>query len=275
MPDTPHVRPTPHNINTFIFDMDGTLLNDEHALSEMTIRALDELRARGFNLVIATGRHINDIRCYLHQLGGGIAAITCNGANIHNQQGELIYREGLPLLVNETLLPLGAQFDVHINMYTDSEWLVTSPCESMLSAHEQAQFFYRQITLQEMLTTPALKILFYGEHPELLALRTKILNEHPLQINLTFSDDYYLEVMHNNISKGHALKVLLEKLSLPVERTMAFGDGMNDVELFTTVARPILMENSGIRLQQLFPHAERALTNHNDGVARFLYENIL
>jgi len=96
--------------------MDGTLLNDEHALSDMTIRALHELRARGFNLVIATGRHINDIRCYLQQLGGGIAAITCNGANIHNQQGELIYREGLPLLVNETLLPLGAQFDVHINM---------------------------------------------------------------------------------------------------------------------------------------------------------------
>ncbi len=263
------------NINTFVFDMDGTLLNDEHELSELTVRALNELRARGFTLVIATGRHVNDIRGYLQQLGGGIATITCNGANIHDRNGELIYREGLPLLVNEALIPLGAKFTVHTNMYTDSEWLVREPCEELLEAHEKDQFFYRQIDMQEMLATPALKILFYGQNAELQALKAQILRDYSLAINLTFSDDYYLEVMQNNISKGYALKVLLEKLSLPVEQTMAFGDGMNDVELFRTVAHPILMENSSATLKQLFPQAKCTLTNHNDGVARFLFDNIL
>ncbi len=262
-------------INTFVFDMDGTLLNDEHELSALTLRALGELRERGFNLVIATGRHFNDIRGYLKQLGGGIAAITCNGANIHDANGELIYREGLPLSVNEALIPLGATFDVHINMYTDTEWLVTAPCEGLLEAHENAQFFYRQIELQEMLHTPALKILFYGQNAELKALKAQILRDYSLAINLTFSDDYYLEVMQNNISKGYSLKVLLEKLSLPLNTTMAFGDGFNDVELFHTVAHPVLMENCSAALKQLFPHAMRALPNHNDGVARFLFDNIL
>lgn len=273
--ETPQPVPGLRDSNTFVFDMDGTLLNDAHELSPLTISALNKLRARGFNVVIATGRHFNDIQSYLRQLGGDIATITCNGANIHDRNGILIYRQGLPLQVNEILVPLGKNYPVHINMYTDTEWLVTEPCEALLEAHEQDQFIYRQISQQEMLATPALKILFYGKNVHLQALKTQIRRDYSLAINLTFSDEYYLEVMQNNISKGHSLRVLLEKLSLPVGQTMAFGDGMNDVELFRTVAHPILMENSSSALKQLFPHAKRAQMNQADGVATFLYENIL
>ena len=81
--------------------------------------------------------------------------------------------------------------------------------------------------------------------------------------------------MQKNISKGDALKILLAKLGLPLNQTMAFGDSMNDVELFKTVAHPILMENSGRNLNALFPQAQRAQANYEDGVARFLYEHVL
>ncbi len=261
--------------DTFIFDMDGTLLNDEHELSPLTIRTLQELKARGANLIIATGRHYQDIRAYIEQLGGGIAAITANGAMIHNGAGELISREILPLAVNAALLPLAEQFDVHLNMYTDSEWLVTAPCESMLSAHEQSQFFYRQISLQQMLETPALKILFYGENEKLQKVKAQILQLPPLPIHLTFSDDYYLETMPQNISKGHSLIRLMQLLNFPLANAMAFGDGFNDVEMFRTVAHPVVMSNASETLKQLFPTALRALPNHEDGVAKFLYEHIL
>jgi hypothetical protein len=262
-------------VNTFIFDMDGTLLNGQHELSELTVRALNDLRARNANLVIATGRHINDIRCYIEQLGGGIAAITCNGANIHDVNGELVATQELPLAANESLIPLGNQFNVHTNLYTHSEWLVSAPCEQILKAHAQSQFFYRESSQQEMLAAPALKILFFGENRELLALRNQIDENLSISLNVTFSDENYLEIMQKNISKGDALKVLLAKPGLPLNQTMAFGDSMNDVELFRTVAHPILMENSVRNLQALFPNAKRAQENHNDGVARFLYEHVL
>lgn len=263
------------DVNTFVFDMDGTLLNDTHEISVPTVHALNALRARGYNLVIATGRHFNDLGYYLQQLGGDIATITCNGANIHNRNGELIYRQGLPLSVNEAILPLAEKFNVNINMFTDTEWLLTEPCAAMEDAHQHTQFLPRQVNMQEMLATSALKILFYGDNAELQQLKTQILNEHPLDIHLTFSDECYLEVMQTNISKGFALKVLLEKLSLPIQQTMAFGDGMNDVELFQTVTHPIIMENASATLQQLFPQARRAQKNYQDGVAKFLQDYVL
>lgn len=262
-------------INTFIFDMDGTLLNNQHELSELTLKALNELRARNANLVIATGRHINDIRCYIEQLGGGIAAITCNGANIHDANGKLIVSQDLPLTANQALIALGNQFDVYTNLYTHSEWLVSKPCEVMLKAHLESKFFYRETTQKEMLATPALKIMFYGQHRELLTLREKINPELSSSLNVTFSDENYLEIMQKNISKGSALKILLAKLGLSLEQTMAFGDSMNDVELFRTVAHPILMENAVSNLQTMFPNAKRAQPNYENGVAQFLYEQVL
>ncbi len=262
-------------INTFIFDMDGTLLNDKHELSELTVKALHELRARNANLIIATGRHINDIRCYIEQLGGGVAAITCNGANIHDANGELVASQNLPLTANEIFITLGNQFDVYTNLYTHREWLVSKPCESMLNAHLQSKFFYRETSQQEMLATPALKIMFYGEHSELLKLRTQINPDLSSSLNVTFSDENYLEIMQKNISKGDALKILLPTLGIPLNQTMAFGDSMNDVELFRTVTHPILMKNAGTTLKTLFPDAQRTTKNYEDGVACFLQEYIL
>lgn len=262
-------------VNTFIFDMDGTLLDGQHELSALTVRVLNELRAQNANLVIATGRHINDILYYMEQLGGEIAAITCNGANIHDANGKLIASQDLPSTANEALIALGNKFNVHTNLYTHSEWLVSAPCEAMLKAHVKSEFFYRETSQQEMLTAPALKILFYGEHRELLALKSEINEDISASLNVTFSDENYLEIMQKNISKGDALKVLLAKLKLPLNQTMAFGDSMNDVELFRTVAHPILMENAVKNLKALFPDAQRTYKNSDDGVARFLQEYIL
>lgn len=126
-----------------------------------------------------------------------------------------------------------------------------------------------------MLATPALKIYFYGEQQVLLALKEQIAADISSTLNVTFSDESHLEFMQKNISKGDALKVLLEKLGQPLNQTMAFGDSMNDVELLRTVAHPIVMENAGSSLQTLFPQAQRAQKNDCDGVARFLFDNIL
>lgn len=264
-----------NQINTFIFDLDGTLLNNHHEISNETVQAIAALRERKVNLILATGRHIKDAGAYLERLGGDMAAITSNGANVHDRHGNLVYRQPLPLAINRALLPLGQAARAHSNVFTEDEWLVCGPNQTMLNSHAYSKFFYRQTDHVEMLEAPALKILFHGDHRLLLGLREQIQLAQPAPVNITFSDENHLEIMQENISKGHSLKILLDKLSLSIDHTMAFGDGMNDVELFRTVAAPVVMENASQNLKNLFPDAHRATHNHEHGVARFLRDHIL
>lgn len=42
--------------DSIVFDLDGTLLNSQRQVSELTKRTLDELSRRGKKTIVATGR---------------------------------------------------------------------------------------------------------------------------------------------------------------------------------------------------------------------------
>jgi hypothetical protein len=263
------IRPAATVIETFIFDLDGTLLNCQHQLSAMTVATLQHLQQQGARLVIATGRHINDVRGYLQQLGGDITAISCNGANIHAGNGELIYRQALATEWNLPLLTLGQQFAVHTSFYTDQHWLVSAE-NADLAAVQQHGPGYQLLDVGQLSALSALKVMFYGEHQLLQQLKQQIADQWPQQLHLTFSDPHYLEVMPAGCCKGHALQFLRQQQQFCLQQSIAFGDGMNDAELLALVGYPVLMANASQSLQQLLPQAARAPHHDQDGVAQFL-----
>lgn len=260
---------------TIIFDLDGTLLNDHHQISDATVEAVKMLRNKGFQLVIATGRHFKDIQAFIKQLGGGTAAITTNGASVHNKMGELVYQQCLPVEVNRDLLNFADDFSIHTSVYTKDEWLVHQPRESLLIPHQQSGFFYRQTHRSEIFATDALKLLFNDQRANLQRLKDRIDTRYGPVLHTTFSDEHYLEVMRAGVSKGDAIRILLKSTGLSTANTLAFCDGLNDVELLRTVAHPVVMENADAALLQMFPLASRARSNNEDGVARFLWSRVL
>lgn len=260
---------------TIIFDLDGTLLNDHHQISDATVDAVKMLRNKGFQLVIATGRHFKDIQAFIKQLGGGIAAISTNGASVHNKMGELVYQQSLPVEVNRDLLSFADDFSVHTSVYTKDEWLVHEPRESLLVPHQQSGFFYRQTQRSEIFATDALKLLFNDQRANLQRLKTRIDAIYGSVLHTTFSDEHYLEVMSAGVSKGDAIKILLKSTGLSTANTLAFCDGLNDVELLRIVAHPVIMDNADVSLLQMFPLASRTRSNNEDGVARFLWSRVL
>ena len=90
------------------------------------------------------------------------------------------------------------------------------------------------------------------------------------KINLTFSLEKCLEVMHADTKKGEAVLAVLKDKGLHVSEAIAFGDGMNDVEMLQTVAKPVLMANAQHALRNALPDAELALSAKEDGVAVML-----
>ncbi|WP_337223020.1 HAD-IIB family hydrolase, partial [Vibrio alginolyticus] len=69
------------------------------------------------------------------------------------------------------------------------------------------------------------------DHERLVVFENKLREQFGDKLNIAFSTPWCLEVMSAGVSKGHALQAVAETLGLTLENCIAFGDGMNDVEM--------------------------------------------
>ena len=109
------------DVRAFVFDLDGTLLNAEHALSEATVQALSDARARGIKVLLASGRTSRSMRPFYQQLELTTPLISYNGARVDYGAGEVTERR-LDPLVTRALIERAREGAVHLNLYGDDLW---------------------------------------------------------------------------------------------------------------------------------------------------------
>ena len=61
--------------------------------------------------------------------------------------------------------------------------------------------------------------------------------------------------------------VVLKEKKLTADQAIAFGDGMNDIEMLKGVGKAILMSNAQKELVAALPQAERTTSSKEHGVA--------
>ena len=80
---------------------------------------------------------------------------------------------------------------------------------------------------------------------------------------------HFLEVLPRGVNKGVALKEVMSRLSIPLEAVVAFGDGMNDLELLKVAGKGVAMENAHPELKA---QADDVAAHHDqEGVARYIW----
>ncbi|XZG69438.1 Cof-type HAD-IIB family hydrolase [Chitinibacteraceae bacterium HSL-7] len=251
-------------------DLDGTLLNPDHSVAAETKATLQALAARGVRFVIATGRHYCDVREIRNVLGIEAFLITSNGARIHAPDNRPLHAENLdPELVN-ALVQEEFTKNISTSLYLSEDWLIGEPNESLLEYHQDSGFHYTVTDLPSYPGDDVGKILYVGEHPQLLELEARILERFDDEVYVTFSASNCLEVMAPTVSKGHALTVVLSELGLDHDDCVAFGDNLNDIQMLQTAGRGYAMGNANPALLAALPGIEVIGRNDEAGVARQL-----
>ncbi|MCA2418018.1 HAD-IIB family hydrolase, partial [Vibrio chemaguriensis] len=77
------------------------------------------------------------------------------------------------------------------------------------------------------------------------------------------------------VSKGHALQAVAETLGLTLENCIAFGDGMNDVEMLSMAGKGLVMGTSHEKVMKALPNNEVIGSNADDAVAHYLQDHLL
>ncbi|WP_028559407.1 Cof-type HAD-IIB family hydrolase [Paenibacillus pinihumi] len=229
------------------FDIDGTLVNEEKQIPQDTIDAIHELKARGIEAVISTGRAPYFFTPIAEKLGID-SYVSLNGAYVVFQ-GKPVFKRAIPRTSMEQLVRHAASnnhslvFEGEAFYYSNTEdhpFMISSVDSLKVDRpHYDPEFWENSEVFQVFLHCGEADEHHYIESiPELRFVRW-----HPNA----------MDVLPTDGSKALGIQFLLESLGIKPEEAVAFGDGLNDKEMLDYVGLGIAMGNSH---PELLAHAD-------------------
>lgn len=258
-------------IKLVVSDMDGTLLPEGSSeLNPEYYDVIRRLKEKGIVFAAASGRQFHSIRGMMEPVKDEIYFVAQNGTYI-SYQGKDIYvknmdREKARVLAGQLLLVPGGDVIVNNNrmMY------IHSKNQELLNS---LRFGYRNaITEVEDVMGLDMEInmvtLYLEDGIDQVAARMQELWKD--DFNCTIAGAKWLDCMDKSANKGNALRALQNALGVLPEETMAFGDGMNDIEMLQAAGESYAMANAREEVKAAAKHL--ADTNNNNGVLKELYK---
>ncbi len=248
-------------------DLDGTLLNSNHVVTDRNCAALQKLSNEGVIVVLVSGRMHQSILPISSQIGLKTPIISYNGGMVkHAETGEVFHHTPIAATTAMDLVNYCDQKDLHLNfclndqLYIGMENTWSQLYESRTGVHATAVGDLRRLnggepTKMQVLDTP--------EKVEHLLLDFQRDFGHRLYITRTQIE--YIEFMNPQVSKGPALKALAAQAGITMDHVVTFGDGDNDKSMMAAAGFSIAMENSVEELKECADYITES--NDNDGVA--------
>ncbi|KRM86785.1 hypothetical protein FD19_GL001641 [Lacticaseibacillus thailandensis DSM 22698 = JCM 13996] len=219
------------------FDLDKTLLNPQHHVDPAVRQALDELRARGYQPVIATGRPAAGIRDVM--VASGIDSLVALNGQYVELAGTVVYAQTMPTTVVNQLTAMAAQRHVMLGYYNaDGEWL-SGMSPAVVAGYAAIAKPTPPVRPRDYQTQPVYMMMAFTEN------RTddQVLGAAFPGLSFFRNFDYDIDIIPRNASKVRGIQAVQAAVSQSVP-TFAFGDGLNDREMIAYVDHGVAMGNA-------------------------------
>lgn len=264
------------NIKVIISDLDGTLLNNHHSISEYTKEVFQELHQQNYIIVVATGRHHLDAMALVEKLEVPLYLVTSNGARIHSPEKELLFTVNMQSEAVKSILSLDIDPEITTVLFRENVWQTNKYNEKLNSFQTEITYHPELVNFSEIEDYAAIKLFFTHENHDVLeSVKELILDKHPDTFNHAFSLPLCLEFMDKSVDKSVAIAQILEKENLDFYQAISFGDGFNDEMMLIKTGKGLIMGNAPDTLKNKLSHLEVIAANHEDGVAKYLSKAFL
>ena len=257
-------------------DLDGTLLNTDHEVSQGNLEAIRRFTEAGGQFAIATGRPPVNARRVLREVPLNGWCVVMNGTMAyHYEREESFGAVEIPQAELSSLFAWVMEQEPRVNVQicTREELLFISD-----TTYENRDFVdthqpMRVTTMEDSLRDPWLKALLCAPH-ELLepiyaeAERRGITDK----VDLVYSADYYLEFLARGVNKGRCLRMVREMPELSGRTIFAIGDYYNDLEVFREADIAVAVGNA---LPEVKAAAKYEVAHHNDDALADLIDRLI
>lgn len=251
----------------FFFDIDNTLL-DHRTLSipASALTAIAGLKRAGHTIVVATGRSYGHARPFADQIDPDYV-ITQNGARIL-KGGQEVLSVPLDLPSLTTLfdwiqaqgIPYGANLGDH-GFISEALPFVVEPMNSVAMPFQSDDPAYLHRPVHQAW-------LFFDETLD-ATLFPAIREKFPV-FELVRWHRTGVDVMPSRVNKWTACQWVMQATGFTPDEAIAFGDGLNDIQMLQGVGLGIAMDNGHPDLKAVADRIAPAL--HLDGIAVMLAE---
>jgi Cof subfamily protein (haloacid dehalogenase superfamily) len=189
------------------------------------------------------------VRPYLQAAGIDDPVICYQGAVVADPvSGQFIRHEPIPLeLAREAIAAVEAE-GYPLNCYVDDElYVARHTAASEAYASFQNLEVHAVGNLLEWLDEPPTKLVAVGDPVELDGLEQRLVQHFDGRLYISKSLPYFLEFASPEVTKASGLDFLASYLGFSQERTVAFGDGENDVPLLEWAGYGVAVENAHAR----------------------------
>jgi Cof subfamily protein (haloacid dehalogenase superfamily) len=219
-------------------------------LRPRTRAALTAARAAGIHVLVVTGRMFRSVRPYLTAAGLDEPVVCYQGAVVADPvSGRFLRHEPIPLELAREAIVAVEDAGYPLNCYVDDELYVA---EHTAASEAYASFQNLEVhavgSLLEWLDQPPTKLVAVGDPTELDGLEARMVDLFDGRMYISKSLPYFLEFASPDVTKGSGLAFLAEHLGFAQDRTVAFGDGENDLPLLEWAGYAVAVENAHERV---------------------------
>lgn len=238
----------------FSIDLDGTLLNTKHKISEENFQVLQELQAKGHKIIINTGRAVEDVIKYEEIQKLQTPIISINGTVLYSETREVLYEASIPVKTYKELLPILLDLGLWVMVYTNQGGFPCRNPEIQDKSPEEIEPIFANYDYDQVLEKEGLKIykvMAVSRPNELEKINSaKEAIRGKLKVSMASSHPNNIEFTSIEANKGTALIRYQELTNEPFEEIFAFGDGGNDIEQFKVATTSVAMENAPFPIKQ-------------------------
>lgn len=275
-------------IKLICIDMDGTLLNSNHEISERNKETLRQAKKLGVNIAITTGRLFGSARYYSNLIGiENTPVITSNGAYIKTNYDDIpVLENAIPREIAIEIYKIIKKHNLKINFNSwdtlmredevpdDHAYTIMN---KQLPEDKKVKFIINSdfISAIESFDGKILKgIVIERENLDnLWAAKDELKETFGDKLHVVSSGTDNIEIMIGTTSKGNAVAHLADILNINAEEVMCIGDSENDISMLKFAGIGVAMGNG---LQMVKDIADYITdTNDNDGVSKAVEKFVL
>lgn len=257
-------------------DLDGTLFNSAREVSPENRQAIAYFMENGGSFGISTGRAPVNALEMLPGLTMNAWSVVLNGAEAyHFLEQRAASQSLLPKQEMEDLIRWVYENlpDVNIQLCTDDRLLFLSRPEYADADFVETHQPMAEVSVDEALAYPWLKVLFCAPRP-----RLEVLHDHAQAsgaaalMDSVYTHQTYLEYLPRNTNKGTCLKALRREPELQGKTFVAIGDYTNDLELLAEADVAVAVANA---LPEVKAVADHIVCSNDEHALAYLIHNVI